>query len=354
MKRDKFDSSRSQEERVRDAAAEWLAKRDRGFASSEQDAFFEWLAEDPAHRKAYDKCLAFWEEMNVLEDWRPQHSEEPNPDLLAVDDRPSFGRSFAKVLAVAAVLTIGAILAPTWILDSGNDARMLAYGGAEGYENHLLDDGSVVELNVGAEASVQYSRNERLIFLHAGEVHFMVAKDNKRPFVVRAGDALVRATGTAFSVSMEDDGVEVMVTEGKVMVEASGLENPEEAVKPMTLSRELVAGELSVIPAIAKVETLLVETVTYEEIDRRLGWKSEVLDFTDTPLYEVADQLNRRNRTKINIPGSELRDLKITAKLRSDNLDGFVELLDVTMNVRAERDGLFQITLREGEGYSLR
>ena len=178
----------------------------------------------------------------------------------------------------------------------------------------------------------------------------MVAKELDRPFLVRAGDAVVQATGTAFNVALGVNGVEVLVTEGRVLVDASTNGSSGEALNEGTVSvRELVAGQRSVLSVQAELTVPEVISISTEEIDQRLLWKGEVLDFTNVPLHEVAEEFNRRNRTKIVIGEPELRDLEITAKLRSDNLDGFVALLDVAMNVDSNRDGAFEIVLRSGD-----
>ena len=45
-------SSEAQRQRIRQAAAEWIVKRDAGFTADEQDAFFEWLSAAPQHAEA--------------------------------------------------------------------------------------------------------------------------------------------------------------------------------------------------------------------------------------------------------------------------------------------------------------
>ena len=51
-------------------------------------------------------------------------------------------------------------------------------------EVRTLADGSVVELNKGAEIAVDFSGAERHIRLLRGEAHFTVEPDPSRPFVV--------------------------------------------------------------------------------------------------------------------------------------------------------------------------
>jgi len=347
---EEFERSLSDEDRISLEASSWIAKRDEGFTAKDQDAFFEWLAEDPMHKQVYADRLSFWEEMNGLADWRPEHSIEPNPDLLA-SRMSSRWKDRAKVLvAFAAAFAVSAIIFNIWIHEDKNEARVLAFGGAESYENHLLDDGTIIELNRGAEVSVQYSREKRLVFLHSGEAHFMVAKDSGRPFQVRAGDALVEATGTAFNVALASEGIEILVTEGRVLLDPSPFHETDEELGALAnVVQELVAGQYSMLMRSDVLTAPEISSASIDEIEERLAWKAEDLDFTATPLSSVADEFNRRNRIKIEIGDSEIRDLEITAKLRSNNLDGFVALLEVAMDVAADRSDENRIILRRSD-----
>jgi transmembrane sensor len=347
MNEEDFELDPTNEDRISLEASAWIAKRDEGFSAKDQDAFHEWLAIDPVHKEVYAERLAFWEQMNELADWRPDHSREPNPDLLAWRMPSKWKSRMANFGGIAAAIAIGLTV---FIYREGqdrSDPRILAFGGAHSYENHVLDDGSIVELNRGAQVSVQYTSSDRLVFLHTGEAHFMVAKDTDRPFQVHAGDTVVEATGTAFSVALEDDGINVMVTEGRVLVDAPSLVASQNDVGFMKLpARELVAGQMSKIAPSNELIAPAIATISAEEIDRKLAWKGEDLDFTAVPLSEVAEEFNRRNRVKVVIGDPELKELEITAKLRSNNLEGFIELLDVTMNVTADRAADYEISLR--------
>lgn len=346
MKEEEFQVDPTEEDRVSLEASSWVAKHEDGLSAEEQDLFLDWLAEDPLHKKVFNERRSLWSAMDELADWKPQHSLEPNPDLLAYRVRPRFySKMFAwgVAAAVALVALVGVyVLKPTEEMRS----QVLAFGGASAYENHLLEDGSVVELNKGAEVSVQFSAEERLVYLHAGEAHFMVEKDEERPFRVRAGDAVVEATGTAFNVCIEDSGIEVMVTEGSVAL--NGVDAVARDVLPASLTRNLVAGQVSVWSDEGANRAFKVERVTREAIEERLAWKSEMLEYLDVPLGTIVDDLNRRNRVKLELVGGALQDHRVTASVRSDNLDGFIELLGIGFAIEVERRGEYLIVLKKG------
>ena len=73
----------SESKRIDLEAAAWLVKRDRGFTAVEQDEFHHWLSSDPRHGEWLARHQGTWGEFDQLAQWRPEHSVEPNPDLLA-------------------------------------------------------------------------------------------------------------------------------------------------------------------------------------------------------------------------------------------------------------------------------
>src|SRR6185437_13890973 len=68
---------------------------------------------------------------------------------------------------------------------------------------------------------VTYTQAERDIRLVRGEALFIVEHDPKRPFMVTAENARVRAVGTQFNVRDRTSSVDVSVVEGVVQVTAS-------------------------------------------------------------------------------------------------------------------------------------
>ena len=68
---------------VLDEAAAWVIRQDRGLTAEEQDRLSEWLAANPRHGEALARQRAHWNRLAPLGRWLPEHSAEPNPDLLA-------------------------------------------------------------------------------------------------------------------------------------------------------------------------------------------------------------------------------------------------------------------------------
>jgi transmembrane sensor len=71
-----------------------------------------------------------------------------------------------------------------------------------------------------------------------------------------------------------------------------------------------------------------------------------MLDFTDVPLASVAAELNRRNPVQLIPESAALRELRVNASIRSDNVEGFVRLLESSFDLRAEWRSETEIVLR--------
>ncbi len=330
--------------RIADEAAAWLARRDRGLTADEQDAYLQWLAADVRHAEEMSRHATALERMMALCEWQPGSSTEPNPDLFAPPSRRWRPAFLVFGLAAAAAITVGIA---TWSL---RPASPTAPGVAEkSYlrvnERHALPDGSVVELKDGSHIVTDFSPAARRITL-VGEAHFTVTKDATRPFVVAAEGVAVRAIGTAFNVRAAADAVEVLVIEGSVSVHPPG---SDPAAKPATAEPDarfpILSARQRTVVSLAASTPLQVSDVDAAQIADTLAWQAPRLQFWDTPLAVAAAEFNERNRTQIIIGDADLKALPINGSFRVGNVEGFVRLLEVTLDLRAKTRGADEIVL---------
>lgn len=337
MKRPEPDSPAARRRAL--AAAGWLVKRDRGLTAAEQDEFSQWLAADPRHGEWFALQRTTVGDFGCLADWGPEHSGEPNPDLLALP-RPRRRWLLPVGLAAAAILA----LAFAWdfaVPSSGSVAPV-----AHAYERRILEDGSTVELNRGAVVTVAFTPGERRVALLRGEALFHVAKNPARPFIVHAGGVDVRAVGTAFNVRLGTAAVEVLVTEGRVAVTPPTQSSETPAGQPVPASSELVAGQLATVSLATRSTTSpQIMAVTPEESARRLAWQPQLLDFSSVPLERAITEFNRRNRVQFVLADPDLATIPIAASIRSDNVEGFTQFLASSPELRVERHGDTEIVL---------
>jgi len=340
-------------------AAAWLARRDRGLTAREQDEFFQWLADDPRH----GECLARHQRtvagLKLLAQWQPEHGSRPNPDLLAppkepptVHRRPS---AVFRIWLPLAAASFAVVL--WWQLRPAAESPAVAYAETPPIVRKVLEDGSTVDLNRGAEVEISYTAERRDIRLVRGEANFAVAKNPGRPFIVNAGGVEVRAVGTAFNVNLRTQAVEVLVTEGRVAV---GSQLPTPNAQHPTLNPQqpfdrqvsglrsqvfLDAGERTVVDLATSVEPR-IESVPAAEMTRVLAWQPRQLEFNDTPLAQVVAEFNVSNQVKMVVDDPQLASVPVGASLRSDNVEGFIRLLEASFHVKAERRSDGVIVLR--------
>lgn len=328
---------RSSQPAISEQAATWVARRDRGLTPAEQDEYMQWLAADPRHAEAVAQHAAALGRMMTLFEWQPGQSAEPNPDLFTPPRRWRW-RAIGLGLSIAAAVVLG--VTAWWRPARHESPGITPQSYLRVNESRALADGSIVNLKDGSRITTDFSAVERRVHL-TGEAHFNVTKDESRPFIVDAGGVAVRAVGTAFNVRVDADAVEVLVTHGTVRVNPSG-----SAVPSAVLERggdnplaPLVSARQRAIIARTTPAPPQVSTMSASEISEALSWQAPRLQFLDTPLIVAATEFNQRNRTQIVIGDADLKRVPIGGTFRVDNVEGFVRLIERTLDLKSETRG---------------
>lgn len=341
------------------AAADWLARRESGDWSLDDDARLEaWLAAATAHRVAFLRLEAAWVESGRLQALAAGRAASgpptrgawaKTPDRIAADaddgltnriepldalvfrprrpDKPR--RRWAGAALAATVLVCGALAAWGW--NTYTAVETASYASAAGQLREVrLSDGSRATLSGDSRIDVAMSRDERRIVLALGEAFFEAAKDRQRPFVVDADARRVVAVGTRFAVRRDGPDLRVVVTEGLVRLESESSQG-----LPPAPTALLPAGS----SAHATRSGVLVRAGTVAEAERALDWRSGFLHFDDTPLAEAAAEFNRYSGRTLLMGDDATAALRIGGNFRWSNVDGFVRLLEQGFDVRSERRG---------------
>src|SRR5467141_3333611 len=167
---------------IDEEAAVWVWRMDSAaVAAADRQAFEAWLRQDPRHRRAAAALSAVWSTLDGLAEAKRDEkiATFTNTTKLPLLHHPQ--RGWFAAAAVLAAVAVGAV----WLQQGGGESQTLA-------------DGSTVTLNTNTILETDLRRRTREIYLRKGEAHFQVAHDRSRPFLVHAGDAVVRAVGTAF------------------------------------------------------------------------------------------------------------------------------------------------------------
>jgi transmembrane sensor len=342
-------------------AVDWVVRRDSGeWGDDDQRQLDAWLATSTAHRVAFLRLQAGWDEarrLKALGTGHPRGSVPPprawrespyfessraapsdTPKEPGLPDRPARTRSSRPWrLAIAASLVLALGIGAYYSLHEGGERYSTPIGGVASVP---LRDGSKITLNTRSQVRVDLSPTERRIDLDRGEAFFEVAKDARRPFVVRAGDKRIIAVGTQFSVSRNGNDVRVVVTEGTVRLETDGRplrvqsSGADSSLAPASIP--LTAGSV----ARARDEDLLVKNESLPQAEEILSWRQGYLIFHDTPLREAVDEFNRYNIHQMSVADRGAASMQISGMFRPTNYDAFVRLLQdgYALHVTASED----------------
>lgn len=342
---------------VAEEAAEWLIRldADRAPTDEERRALGEWMHRSPVHREELQNLAALWGRMNVL-------TELSVP--LAGASRPERASRKSWLIAVAAVAVVAiatSLLISRPATDSSSPINGSPsngslsnglYATAVGQQRtQTLADGSRVFLNTNSQIKVEFGAAERTIYLMQGEALFTVTKNRRWPFRVFAGNHLIEAVGTSFSVHLKGDELNVAVTEGRVALASVGLEaevaldgasNHERTVRRSLGA--LDAGQAVTIHPMVEQSASgsderrdVIEPVAPAEMAKRLAWREGVVMFSGERLEEVVAELSRYTTLTIEIPDASVRDMRIGGRFPIGETETMLAAFQTNLNLRVTR-----------------
>lgn len=310
------------EKRIRDEAAGWYAKLNNTTISTEMlYAFREWRNADERRAAAYADIEAFWQRAAKVEHHpeiqraiaEAMAREKPASGLL-----PRIGPR--GLVSIAIVLGLSAAGMSAWPLVMGRTYRTDV-----GEQRFIqLADGSRLRLDTESVVRVKLSGKRRDLELISGRAFFDVAHDATRPFIVKAGDATVRALGTRFAVERSATSADVTLVEGKVRVDSDAGGH----AKTWTLSPGQQVQTMQPLPTVHPVDT-----------SAATSWTSGRLTFRGKTLAEAAAEVNRYSDRKVFIE-EEAAGRRISGVFDAGDTDAFVaavsELYELKPDVRGQ------------------
>ncbi|MEX1063163.1 MAG: FecR domain-containing protein [Balneolaceae bacterium] len=330
----------------------------------EIDLIERWLESSPENQKMMQELELIWkesgknppadEEFNVEADWlvlsyRMKKEESMSSHKSAQHQKaqrhPSgaltlVNTGWGQAVRIAAVILVAAVMgAFTWqnlnIAQSGEEGPSVREIAVEKGQrsNIILTDGTNVTLNADSRISLPetFRPNRREVYLTSGEAYFEVAGDPEKPFLIHSGGSVVRVLGTSFSVRYypEDDGVRVVVKEGTVSLAPEHDENG---------GIVLTADQLGYYSE--------GSSVTSEEIDDValfLSWTEGYLKFRDTPMKEVAVELERKYNIDVSFMNPGLEELRLTAELKGRSVYSVLDVISASLGIEyreTDRQGI--------------
>ena len=368
---------------VNQEACEWVAKMHDADLSVEQaEQLRQWMAQSQAHKQELKRMAQRWDELNVLTELAvplvpeaitaDKKQRSPNAALGFFNGllaNATGGLSRASLLTSAAVVLV--LVGLVFTLPNNSMEGSQTYITAIGEQRRItLADNSIVQLNTNSAVVVSYTDSERGIQLQKGEAHFTVSHNPHRPFLVRAGNGLVRAVGTAFSVRLYERSVDVIVTEGRVALNKadalpvstqgslphslqqsaqhslqqstpqstpSAISEPSTNIKLAQNTAEpayLDAGQAAIFDTTThSIE--LVQGLDRDELERKLLWRNGLIRFAGAPLEEVVAEISRYTALNIVIREPELKALRIGGLFKVGETQKMLDVLESGFGVYA-------------------
>ncbi|WP_448107362.1 FecR domain-containing protein [Pseudomonas azerbaijanoccidentalis] len=277
---------------VSEQAIDWMVRLRAGTPTAAmQERFNAWLAMDPAHAQAWarlqERLGGSFNTVRALDRRLPGQSEHARQILL----QPHASRRDAlRVIAGLGLLGGGLWLGARSPL--GDSLLADLHTGRGQRESFNLADGSRLSLNADSAVDLHFDDQQRLVILRRGELVIQVAPDPRRPLRVRTAQGEVRALGTRFLVSQEQDASRVVVLEHSV--EARLFDGTQ---------RVLQEGESALLYA------RRIEPASGAQ-QHRADWLSGRLNVLDEPLENVVQALRPYSRGFVRV-SPEVRDLRV-------------------------------------------
>ncbi|MBD9657594.1 FecR domain-containing protein [Pseudomonas sp. PDM12] len=289
-------------------AREWRVLLHSGRATAADHlAAKAWRERSPAHEQAAGEVDRLWALLGQVE-------QPANPRTLPPPRRRS--ARWAVPLASAALLLLALWLPQGAWLGWYADVAT-APGEVRTVE---LEDGSILTLNGATALDWTLGDGRRTVRLYRGEVDLQVAKDASRPFIVEAGPARIRVTGTRFDVDYDGRDVVLAVTEGQVQASDAA-------------SQPLAVGANQQVHWRAD----RIQQVQPLDARQQLAWQRGKLVFRAQPLSEVFAALEHSQRQRVIFLDDSVRELKVTGVFAHDDPQAVLRAIESNLPVRLVR-----------------
>ncbi|WP_191569583.1 FecR family protein [Paracoccus yeei] len=298
-------------------AVAWMTRMNGRPRAADLQDFQSWLAENAAHREAWQRVTRSWQALDALQP--PAEDEADLQEALSRIRAARTGRRNRRGTGLAALsllvfLLVG--LGTMWLeaphLLSDWRADQVTARGELRQVN--LPDGSVMLLDADSAAETDFDAGTRRVTLVRGTAHFDIRPD-AIPFVVRAADGEARVLGTAFDVAVAGDRVEITLERGSLAVTR---DRQEVRLHPgQTVSYGATLGQPG--PA---------------DLQQAQAWQARRLVFDDMPLVKVVSRIERYRKGRILVADSALGRRRISGALSLADPDAALQSLQALAHFR--------------------
>jgi len=300
---------------------------------AERAAVERWAGQNPQNAAELRRLAALWEP-RPASGWDVDRAWGRVAERLDQDDVvPLHSRRRQLALAAAVVLTLGATFVWRAVNRDVESAPQVVVTQPGERRDVNLPDGTQIVVAPGSSLTVtqDYGKSDRSVVLE-GEAWFEVRHDAARPFRVRAAGTVTEDLGTGFSVrAREGEAVRVVLMTGRASF-AREAERNVVVLSPGDVARLATTDALPVVTRDANIAQLV-------------AWREGRLEFVDAPLPEVLAELGRWYALEFRLEDTALASRRLTHTFAADNVADALDVLSLSLGIRAERAGSV-VTLR--------
>jgi transmembrane sensor len=197
-----------------------------------------------------------------------------------------------------------------------------------------LPDGTQVFLNSNTTLTIEkdFNQQARMVTL-SGEAYFNVAKNPKKPFIIKTGTTQIKVVGTSFNVLAysNSDSVKVSVESGIVEIYSNNDQNNK--------LRLLIGNEGTYIKSNQKLRF-------GKSFDANMiAWKTNRLNFNNADLEYVTSALKHAFGKKIILPADKFKKCRLTVNFNNQSLETILKVLQETLGIQyILKDDIYTLT----------
>lgn len=183
------------------------------------------------------------------------------------------------------------------------------------WKAQTLQDGTRLILRGKSAVNIDFQAKQRVVELIKGQIYVDVAKDPKRPFLVKTEHGQIQALGTVFSVNYDPVATELKMLHSRVRVQSTA--------HGYATHQVIVSAGQAVSMNQNGVQSLPALNI-YNEQQK---WNKHQLMVENLPLDQVLQELDQNYKGKILFNAEALNTLQVSAVLPLDQTQDALKLL---------------------------
>jgi|GEM_PF-1036475 len=291
----------------------------------EQRLLEEWVSSSAENKITYQRYRKTWDLAELSKSFNSTTPEQEWMQFKTIVSTPKLLQkqairrdfNFTKWMVAASIIVLAIFTMWYLVFDSADTeiqsgAHWMAY---------TLPDQSTVSLNSKSEIvfDQHFNDSQRKVKLN-GSAFFEVQPNPEKPFVVEANQVTVTVLGTAFYIRFDalTQTTRIIVDHGKVSVKS---QKGDEMVLTTGQACDITDNQ-------DKIQSSDQVSPNF------LSWKTKTLDFTQTPLKQVIEDINLAYGCKIEMLDTSIEQIPLTAHYEQKSLQSVLKLIAESLNVQ--------------------